>query len=183
MGELGHIKQVVGNAAHDLADFGVGIISVTEPLQMGECIAPHVSFNVNAHYMAGAGHIILRSPVDQPQNQIDKRQPQHNPRRQHHAGVGSGIGQVPHDGRQHNVTQGGQGGKNQNLSVFQQIRRKPQQLRLFGFVFVHDTFLYTVLYRLPRLAPCSGRGDFSRLRFGRRFARSRLFGGNRRRAG
>ena len=72
VGEFGHIKQVVGNAAHDLPNFGIGIIGVAQPLQVGKGIPPHIGLNVNAHDVAGAGHKILCGTINQPQNEIQQ---------------------------------------------------------------------------------------------------------------
>ena len=72
MGKFGHIKQVVGNAAHDLPNFGIGIIGVAQPLQVGKGIPPHIGLNVNAHDVAAAGHKILCGTINQSQNEIQQ---------------------------------------------------------------------------------------------------------------
>ena len=146
MGKLGHIKQVVGDAAHDLAHLGVGIVGVTEALQMGKGIPAHVGFNVDAHDVAVGSHVIVGRTVDQPQHQIQGGQFQHDACRQGNGGVGGGVGQVAHDLGQHNVAQGRQCStdqvENQDALVPHQIGQKPYQLGFLpGFGLVCHDFL------------------------------------------
>ena len=68
VGKLGHIEQVVGDAAHDGAHFGVVVIGVVQPQQVVKGIAAHIGFNVHAHDVADAGHIILGGTVNDAQH-------------------------------------------------------------------------------------------------------------------
>ena len=55
-----------------VCNFGIGIIGVAQPLQVGKGIPPHIGLNVNAHDVAGAGHKILCGTINQPQNEIQQ---------------------------------------------------------------------------------------------------------------
>ena len=68
--ELGDVKQVVGDAAHDLAHLGVGVVGVAQLLQMGKGVPAHIGLDVGAHDVADARHIIVGGGVDEPQHQI-----------------------------------------------------------------------------------------------------------------
>ena len=136
VGKFGHVKQVVGDASHDLADLGVGIVGVAQPLEMGKGVPPHVGLDVDAHDVAGAGHVVVGGAVNKPKNQVQYSQFEHDPGGQGNGGIGGGVGQIAHDLRQHNVAQGGQRRaeqiKEQNAPVSHQIRHEPRQHGLFG---------------------------------------------------
>ena len=65
-------KSIILEQYHDLPNFGIGIIGVAQPLQVGKGIPPHIGLNVNAHDVAGAGHKILCGTINQPQNEIQQ---------------------------------------------------------------------------------------------------------------
>ena len=62
------VHMVVGDAAHDGAHFGVVVIGVVQPQQVVKGIAAHIGFNVHAHDVADAGHIILGGTVNDAQH-------------------------------------------------------------------------------------------------------------------
>ena len=108
VGELGHIEQVVGDAAHDGAYLGVVVVGVVQLEQVVKGIAAHIRLDVHAHDMTDAGHVIAGCTVDDAQHKIECCQPQHDARRQGDAHAHGGVGDGAHDLGQHDVTQGGQ---------------------------------------------------------------------------
>ena len=108
VGELGHIEQVVGDAAHDGAYLGVVVVGVVQLEQVVKGIAAHIRLDVHAHDMTDAGHVIAGCTVDDAQHKIECCQPQHDARRQSDAHAHGGVGDSAHDLGQHDVTQGGQ---------------------------------------------------------------------------
>ena len=71
VGKLRYVKQVIGNAAHDLTDFIVGVVVLAQPLEMVKGIAAHIGLDVHAHHMAHIRHKELRRRVHQTQHQIE----------------------------------------------------------------------------------------------------------------
>ena len=139
VGKLGHIKQVVGDAAHDLPDLGVGIVCMAQALQVGKRIAAHVGLDIHAHDVPGAGHIIACRAVDDAKHKIEQRQPGYGTNRQHDRSVGRRVGQVAHDGRQDDIAQRCQRRaekvKYQDALIFEQIGQKAVELGRFPVVF------------------------------------------------
>jgi len=72
--KLGNIKQVAGDAAHDLADFGVVVVAKGQLLQMGEKISAHIGFNARAHHVTFGLHVIVGRCVDDAQQHIQRAQ-------------------------------------------------------------------------------------------------------------
>ena len=70
VGKLGHVKQVVGDAAHDLADFGIIIIGMVQPQQMVKGVAAHVGLDMHTHDMPDAGHKVAGRAVDDAQYKV-----------------------------------------------------------------------------------------------------------------
>ena len=97
VGELGHIEQVVGDAAHDGADLGVVVIGVVEQQQVVEGIAAHVGLDVDAHDVADAGHEILRRSINDAEHEVDARQLEHDAGRQGDAHPHGRVGDGTHD--------------------------------------------------------------------------------------
>ena len=108
VGELGHIEQVVGDAAHDSAYLGVVVVGVVQLEQVVKGIAAHIRLDVHAHDMTDAGHVIAGCTVDDAQHKIECCQPQHDARRQGDAHAHGGVGDGAHDLGQHDIAQGGQ---------------------------------------------------------------------------
>ena len=113
VGKLGHIEQIVGDAAHDGADLGVVVIGVVEQQQVVEGIPAHVGLDVHAHDVADAGHEILGRAVDDAEHKVDARQLEHDAGGQGDAHAHGRVGDGAHDLGQEDVTQGGQRGAEQ----------------------------------------------------------------------
>ena len=113
VGKLGHIEQIVGDAAHDGADLGVIVIGVVEQQQVVEGIPAHVGLDVHAHDVADAGHEILGRAVDDAEHKVDARQLEHDAGGQGDAHAHGRVGDGAHDFGQEDVTQGGQRGAEQ----------------------------------------------------------------------
>ena len=128
VGELGHIEQVVGDAAHDGADLGVVVIGVVEQQQVVEGIAAHVGLDVDAHDVADAGHEILRRSINDAEHEVDARQLEHDAGRQGDAHPHGRVGDGAHDLGQDDVAQGGQRCaeqvKKEDALILGQIRQK-----------------------------------------------------------
>ena len=62
VGELGHVEQVVGDAAHDGADLGVVVVGVVELEQVVEGVPAHIRLDVDAHDVADARHEYCAAP-------------------------------------------------------------------------------------------------------------------------
>ena len=113
VGKLGHIEQIVGDAAHDGADLGVVVVGVVEQQQMVKGIPTHVGLDVHAHDVADAGHEILGRAVDDAEHKVDARQLEHDAGGQGDAHAHSRVGDGAHDLGQEDVTQCGQRGAEQ----------------------------------------------------------------------
>ena len=131
VGELGHVKQVVGDAAHDLADFGIIIIGMVQPQQMVKGVATHVGLDMHTHDMPDAGHKVAGRAVDDAQYKVQCRHPQHGIHRQR--GGRDRVGQRAHDGRQGNIAQRCQRRakqiKKQYTLVLNKVGQKPAHQR------------------------------------------------------
>ena len=128
VGELGHVEQVVGDAAHDGADLGVVVVGVVELEQVVEGVPAHVRLDVDAHDVADARHEILRGTVDDAEHEVHCRQLEHDARREGDAHAHGGVGDGAHDLGQDDVAQGGhrrtEQVDEQSLFVFCQIGQK-----------------------------------------------------------
>ena len=113
VGKLGHIEQIVGDAAHDGADLGVVVVGVVEQQQVVKGIPAHVGLDVHAHDVADAGHEILGRAVDDAEHKVDARQLEHDAGGQGDAHAHGRVGDGAHDLGQEDVTQGGQRGTEQ----------------------------------------------------------------------
>ena len=111
--KLGHIEQIVGDAAHDGADLGVIVIGVVEQQQVVKGIPAHVGLDVHAHDVADAGHEILGRTVDDAEHKVDARQLEHDAGGQGDAHAHGRVGDGAHDLGQEDVTQCGQRGTEQ----------------------------------------------------------------------
>ena len=161
VGELGHVEQVVGDAAHDGADLGVVIIGVVEQQQVVKGVAAHVRLDVDAHDMADAGHEILGRAVDDAEHEIEPGQLEHDAGRQRDAHTHGRVGDGAHDLGQDDVAQGGQRRaeqvKEEHALILCQIRQKAPDERAaagvvcagvldgFGLIFWHDASYYFLL--------------------------------------
>ena len=135
VGKLGHIEQVVGDAAHDLADLRVVVVGVVEPQQVVKGVAAHVGLDVYAHDVPDAGHKVACRAVDDAQHKVERSQPQHGVHGQR--GGGDGVRQCAHDGGQGDVAERRQRGaeqiKGQYAAVLGHIRQKTaDQGAVFG---------------------------------------------------
>ena len=128
MCKLGNIKQVAGDAAHDLADLGVVVIAEGKLLQMGEKIGAHIGFNARAHHVAFGLHVIVGRCVDDAQQHIQRAQAQNQACGQFTCHAQRAVGDAAHNQRQHQLAHGGQARGHQvddeQLSVFVKIRNK-----------------------------------------------------------
>ena len=128
VGELGHVEQVIGDAAHDGADLSVVVVGVVELEQVVEGVPAHVRLDVDAHDVADARHEILRSTVDDAEHKVHCRQLEHDARREGNAHAHGGVGDGAHDLGQDDVAQGGhrrtEQVDEQSLFVFCQIGQK-----------------------------------------------------------
>ena len=106
VGKLGHIEQIVGDAAHDGANLGVIVVGVVEQQQMVKGIPAHVGLDVHAHDVADAGHEILGRTVDDAEHKVDARQLEHDTSGQGDAHAHGRVGDGAHDLGQEDVTQG-----------------------------------------------------------------------------
>ena len=109
MGKLRHIKQIVGDAPHDLPHLSVVIIGVGQLLQMPVGVPAHIRLYIHPHHMTGIGHIIVSRRVNQPQCQVQKPQSSHGAHRQHRQVLHGLVGDMPDNQRQHDLADGGQG--------------------------------------------------------------------------
>ena len=104
MCKLRHIKQVICNTSHDLTDFVVGIIGITECFQMRKGIRTHVRFNINTHDMSLRTHIVIGSRIDKTQHNIQTSQFSNQSDCQSCRFIHGSICQRGHDPWQYNVT-------------------------------------------------------------------------------
>ena len=155
VGELGHVKQIVGDAPHDGAHLGVVVVGVIQLQQVVKGIPAHIRFDMHAHDMADAGHIIAGCAVDDAQHKVERRQFQHDARRQGDAHPHGRVCDGAHDLGQHDIAQGRQRCaeqiKAQHHLIVCQIRQKtpdqrtaacvvrPGVVRLSFRFFRHDT--------------------------------------------
>ena len=126
VGKLGHVKQIVGDAAHNLADLRVIVVSVVQPQQVIKGVAAHIRLDMYAHDVADAGHKVTGRAVDDAQHKVERRHFQHGV---HGKGRSAdGICQVAHDGGQRDIAERCQRGaeqiKRQHAAVFDHIRKK-----------------------------------------------------------
>ena len=77
VGKLRHVKQVAGDAGHDLTHLGFVVIGKGQLLQMVEQIAAHVRFQLGPRHVAPVLHEVVGGGVDDPQQQIHPAQRQH----------------------------------------------------------------------------------------------------------
>ena len=164
VGELGHIEQVVGDAAHDGADLGVVVVGVVELEQVVEGVPAHIRLDVDAHDVADARHEVLRRAVDDPEHKVDRRQLEHDGRRQGNADAHGRVGDGAHDLGQDDVAKSRQCGaeqiKEQRGLVLGQIRQEPpDQCAAAGVVcrrvldgFLHGFSFFTGLPSQSRFA-------------------------------
>ena len=108
MGELRHLKQVAGDAGHDLAHLGVAVIGKAQRLQMGEEVVSHVALNEGAHDVPAGGHVEIGQRVHDAQKHVDAAHPEHKAHRKSGEVIGGQVGHIAHDEGQHQVAHGGQ---------------------------------------------------------------------------
>ena len=129
VGELGHVEQIVGDAAHDGADLGVVVVGVVQQKQVVKGVAAHIRLDVDAHDVTDAGHEILGGTVDDAEHEIEPGQLEHDARRQGDAHPHGGVGDGAHDLGQDDVAERRQRGaeqvKEQHALVLGQIRQEP----------------------------------------------------------
>ena len=167
VGKLGHIEQVVRDAAHDLADLGVVVVGVVELQQMVKGIAAHIGLDMHAHDMANAGHKVAGCTVNDAQHKVERRQLQHGFGRQGRRR--DRVCQGAHDFGQGNVAQGRQCGaeqiKGQHAAVLDQIGEKASDQRtvfraLRSSGFGHG-YLFRLIYEIERMQKMWGRAWFA----------------------
>ena len=150
VGKLGHIEQVVRDAAHDLADLGVVVVGVVELQQMVKGIAAHIGLNMHAHDMANAGHKVAGCTVNDAQHKVERRQLQHGFGRQ--GRCRDRVCQGAHDFGQGNVAQGRQCGaeqiKGQHAAVLDQIGEKASDQRTVFRALRGGSFRHGDLFQL-----------------------------------
>ena len=159
VGELGHIEQVVGDAPHDGAHLGVVVVGVIQLQKMVKGIPAHIRFNMHAHDVADAGHIVAGCAVDDAQHKVERRQLQHDARRQGDAHPHGRVCDDAHDLGQHDIAQGRQRCaeqiKAQHHLIVCQIRQKTPDQRtaacvvcpgVVGFGFRHDSSVFIVTF-------------------------------------
>ena len=159
VGELSHVKQIVGDAPHDGAHLGVVVVGVIQLQQMVKGIPAHIRFNMHAHDMTDAGHIIAGCAVDDAQHKVERRQLQHDACRQGDTHPHGRVGDDAHDLGQHDIAQGRQRCteqvKAQHHLIVCQIRQKTPDQRtaacvvrpgVVGFGFRHDSSVFIVTF-------------------------------------
>ena len=139
VGELSHIKQIVGDAPHDGAHLGVVVVGVIQLQQVVKGILAHIGFNMHAHDMADAGHKILRRSVNDTEHEVERCQLEHDLGCQRDAHTHGGVGNGAHDLGQDDIAHGGQGCTEQvdeqHLFVLGQIGQKaPDESPAAGMV-------------------------------------------------
>ena len=139
VGKLGHVKQVVGDAAHDGAHLGVVVVGVVQQQQVVKGVLAHIGFNMHAHDMADAGHKILRRSVNDTEHEVERCQLEHDLGGQRDAHTHGGVGNGAHDLGQDDIAHGGQGCTEQvdeqHLFVLGQIGQKaPDESPAAGMV-------------------------------------------------
>ncbi len=123
VGELRHVKQVAGHAAHQLADFGVVVIGEGQLLQVAEQVGAHVRLDAGAHDVPAGLHIIIRPRVHQPQRHIQQRRAQHEGHGDAGGGGDSLVCNGAYDQRENQLARGGQ-------HRAHQVERQHAQMRL-----------------------------------------------------
>ena len=159
VGELGHIKQIVGDAPHDGTHLGVVVVGVVQLQKMVKGIPAHIRFNMHAHDMTDAGHIVAGCAVDDAQHKVERRQLQHDARRQGDAHPHGGVGDGAHDLGQHDIAQSRQCCaeqiKAQHHLIVCQIRQKTPDQRtaacvvrpgVIGLSFRHGSSVFIVTF-------------------------------------
>jgi len=81
MGELGHVKQVAGDARHDLADFCLAVIGKGQLRQVGEEVGAHVPLHLGAHDVSLGLHIITAASFQQQEPDVGQAQFEHDVQR------------------------------------------------------------------------------------------------------
>ena len=159
VGELGHVKQVIGDAPHDGAHLGVVVVGVVQTQQVVKGVAAHIRLDVHTHDVADAGHIVAGRAVDDAQHKVERRQLQHDARRQGDAHSHGRVGDDAHDLGQHDIAQGRQRCaeqiKAQHHLIVCQIRQKTPDQRtaacvvrpgVVGFGFRHGSSVFIVTF-------------------------------------
>ena len=136
VGEFRYIKQVVCDTPHNLADFMVGVIILTQLLQVVKGITAHIGFDIHTHYMARVCHIILCRRVYHTQYQIQDSQLYHQTHRQCRQIIDGKVCNMAHNQRQHQIADAGQCRTKQveqhNVQIFLFIRPESGNEALFG---------------------------------------------------
>ena len=131
--KLRHLKQVAGDAGHDLAHLGIAVIGEAQRLQVGEKIVAHVALDKGAHDVPARGHVEVGQRIHDAQKHVDAAHPQHKAHRECGKIVGGQIGHVAHDQGQHQVAHGGQRRarqvQKQHAPVLFKIGQKPPDER------------------------------------------------------
>ena len=108
VGEFRYIKQVVGDAPHDLAHLGIGKVAVGQLLQVVKGVSAHIRFNARAHHMARVGHKVVGCAVNEPKHQIKRANAEDIAHRQAGKVVYAHIGDGTHDERQNQLAHRGE---------------------------------------------------------------------------
>ena len=95
MGKLCHLKQIGGDAGHNLPNLRFAVIIEGQLLQMMEQIGTHVVFQLGAHDMPHGLHKIVCRSVNNPQEHIQPAQLENERHRQrgnvHRGALGNGA--------------------------------------------------------------------------------------------
>ncbi len=78
VGKLRHIKQVAGDARHDLAHLGLAVIGEGQLRQVGKQALAHIALNLGAHDVPLGLHIIAAARLQKQQAHIQRAQLQHH---------------------------------------------------------------------------------------------------------
>ena len=111
--ELRYVKQVAGDAGHDLPHLGVAVIGKAHLLQMFKQGVAHVPLDIGAHHMAPGHHNVVGHGIDQTQKHVYAAHLQHIGHGQGGGAAAGKAGNAAHDHGQHQVAQRGQHGAEQ----------------------------------------------------------------------
>ena len=107
VGKFRHVKEVIGDAAHDLPDFGIVVVGRGQAQEMGVRVAAHIGLDIGSHHMPLISHVICREAVDDTKDQIQKRQLRHDFQCKRFQALHAGICQVAYDHRERQLRQAG----------------------------------------------------------------------------
>ena len=150
VGKLRHIKQVRGDAGHNLPHLGVVKIVERKLLQMIEHSTSHVRFDFGAHNVSHGRHKEIGCRVHQTQKQIEPADFEHQPHGQGGQIVDARVGHIPYQHGQHQLADGGQRRteqiKKEYAFILFKVGNKPANQSL-GVLLLFRYFLY--VFQIP----------------------------------